>query len=59
MINKTYLVSGYYNDTVTPPRVPGELACTIRCSGEDVKNTEVRIFESRPDIGDVIVREKK
>lgn len=50
-----YLVQGYYNDTVKPPRKPGALACEVGVIGEGNRDMEVRAFNSRPDIGEVRV----
>jgi hypothetical protein len=48
-----YLVQGYYNDTVKPPRKPGALALEVGVMGESARDQEVSVFESREDIGRV------
>jgi hypothetical protein len=50
-----FLVAGYYNDTVKPPKQPGALACEVGVLGESARDIEVRAFESRDDIGDIRV----
>lgn len=50
-----YLVRGYYADDVRPPKVPGELAIEIGCGDELARDMELRVFEVRPDIGEVDV----
>lgn len=48
-------VTGYYNDSVKPPKKPGELALQV-VHGTDVgKDLEVKVFEEREDIGSVVV----
>lgn len=50
-----YLVRGYYNDSVKPPKEPGALACEVGVIGEALRDMEVEAFNSRPDIGEVVV----
>lgn len=46
-----YLVQGYYNDTVKPPKKPGALAKEVGVIGESLRDLEVKVFEEREDIG--------
>ena len=50
-----FLVAGYYNDTVKPPKEPGTLACEVGVMGEGARDLEVRVFEAREDIGEIRV----
>jgi hypothetical protein len=45
----------YYNDTVKPPKVPGELAVETVHANDSSKDIEVRAGESRKDIGTIDV----
>lgn len=55
MRNWRWLVTGYYNDTVKSPKVPGELACQVGHDTDTGKDLEVEIFEAREDIGKITV----
>lgn len=50
-----WLVTGYYNDTVKPPKTPGGLACQVGHDTDWGKDVEVDIFNKREDIGRVTV----
>lgn len=50
-----WVVAAYYNDTVKPPKKPGELAMKTVHKDYVGKDIEVDIFNKRDDIGDVIV----
>lgn len=45
----------YYNDTVEPPRTPGELAIETKHRTDSSKDLEVTVGRQRPDIGKVEV----
>jgi hypothetical protein len=48
-------VRGYYNDSVEPPKKPGELALEVVLMDDHSKDMEVRAFKSRKDIGHIDV----
>lgn len=50
-----WLVTAYYNDTVKPPKYPGELAIQVGCADDTGKDLELRILEKRKDIGKITV----
>lgn len=52
-----WLISLYYNDTVRPPKVPGELAIQVKLTNDASKDMEVSAAKSRTDIGEIVVRE--
>ena len=45
--------AGYYNDTVKPPKQPGELAIQVWAETRDVLQIELDVFRDRSDIGEV------
>lgn len=50
-----FLIAGYYNDTVKPPKKPGNLALEVGVNSEAARDLEVKIFEEREDIGRISV----
>jgi hypothetical protein len=54
-----WLIAGYYNDTVKPPKRPGALALEVGVKGEAAKQMEIAVFEGREDIGDIVVRKNE
>ena len=47
----SWQVTCYYNDTVKPPRTPGDLAIQTVHADEASRDMEVEAVRSRPDIG--------
>lgn len=45
-----WLVRCTYNDTVTFPKVPGELAIEVGCASDSAKDFEVMVAEKRGDV---------
>lgn len=49
-------VTCYYNNTVKPPKKPGDLAIQTVHVGTSSKDMEVQAARSRPDIGEIDVK---
>ncbi len=54
-----WLVQCYYNDTVKPPKVPGELATEVACLDDNTKDFEVSVAESRDDVTVIVIQNPK
>lgn len=48
-------VSIYYAQDVKPPKRPGDLAISVRCYSEGVRDMEIHTAWTRTDVGEVIV----
>lgn len=48
-------ITGYYNDSVKPPKKPQGMALQVVCADDHTKDVEVQIFNTRTDIGIVNV----
>lgn len=54
-----WVVCAYYADDVRPPKQPGALAFEVLVACDWMKDMEVEVAESRPDIGRVVAARRR